>query len=849
MPASLIVTGLGLTGFTAAAVTFGVRLVTTAVLSKVMANRAAKKMNGAGAAENSGARVQLPPATDNKLAVVYGSAFVSPTIVDAKISTDQKTMWYVCALSEVTDTGTITFGDIYWGDKKLTFDTTDTTKVVSWTDSNGAVDTKVNGKMFIYLYRDGVNNPVNTSSNAVTILSDSQIAESQRYNGTKYNYTEDGVTYTPQLDKTCFAIVKILYDQETGMTGLQELTFQLQNSLTKPGSVIYDYLKNDRYGCGIPESNIDVDSLTELNNYSDQLISYTPVGGGLSSTYRYRINGPINTGNNCLNNYQQLADACDCWISWNEVESKWGVIINRSYTDYTTFANLFHITSSNIIGGVDIIPTDLNSTFNSVEVQFPNAKIKDQTDYQYVNLDAEDRNPNEPDNQLILQLPQVNSSVQAKYIAVRRLIQSREDLLVNLSMDYSGIQINAGDVVKVTHEAYGWAEKLFRVLQVQEVKNIDGSLTASLSLSEYNNQVYENIDISDYDPEENTGLTDPTLIGRPDKPIVSKGTVIGDGTNQLTTVSTFVVNAVVPTTGSVLGMDFFYGTGTDVTEYKLYKTVSPNNGNFFNGGDNLAVPVADLPSNTYRWSVTAVGASTRSQPSLPSDGYGWDGPAVSNYDPTTGKGGVQYGTMAPAASGFLIRAKYSLSSTQANGTFSPATSTIINLPITVPGVSVASNEVHTWYSGTWPYTWYSTPSGLGTYQPREAAFVPSSPSQWVSLGWYPVIYVGLDSYAMTAQEWAVQTGEFHVYTDTPNTTFQLVPAPVFAVNPSSYTAQFSWLESHTISNDAVSPYKVTYAGPFAGSSTLTQIGWLIRNLTPGSTLYVSAASIGVKQNK
>ena len=80
------VTGFTFLGSVAA---FAAKAVLISGVSKLIGNR--QGSNAAGSS-NAGARVQLPPATDNKLPVVYGSAFVAPATTDAKLTTDQKTM-------------------------------------------------------------------------------------------------------------------------------------------------------------------------------------------------------------------------------------------------------------------------------------------------------------------------------------------------------------------------------------------------------------------------------------------------------------------------------------------------------------------------------------------------------------------------------------------------------------------------------------------------------------------------------------------------------------------------------------------------------------------------------------
>ena len=309
-----------------------------------------------------------------------------------------------------------------------------------------------------------------------------------------------------------------------------------------------------------------------------------------------------------------MVDSCDSWLQWNEAYAKWSVIPNRSYLDYTTYENLFQINSNNLVSGITISPVDLNQTYNTIEVQFPNTKIKDERDFTFVTLDEADENPNEPINKLIVELPIVNSSVQAKYLATRRLIQSREDLVATFEMDYSGIQINAGDVVRIRHEAYGWGptdvdplalDKLFRIDQVQEEKKSDGTLGVRISAFEYNNQVYENIDISDYDPAENTGLSDPTIVATPAAPTI---------TDVNEESGTFTVQAVIPSPGQIIAMEFWYGPTPTIenNNYLLWDTQLNSTTPVYTAGTVESTSVVGFQPGDYYWAVRALTQTTKS---------------------------------------------------------------------------------------------------------------------------------------------------------------------------------------------------------------------------------------------
>jgi len=94
------------------------------ITSRVINGNANKRNNSAA---NEGGRIQVPPATNNKIPVVYGSAYVNGIITDARlISLEQKKndkMFYCIVLSEYTNNLTTpTYGleAAYWNDLRLT---------------------------------------------------------------------------------------------------------------------------------------------------------------------------------------------------------------------------------------------------------------------------------------------------------------------------------------------------------------------------------------------------------------------------------------------------------------------------------------------------------------------------------------------------------------------------------------------------------------------------------------------------------------------------------------------------------------------------------------------------------
>lgn len=832
--AGIALVSSALAGITLSSVaSFAVRTLVTIGISKLVANRANK--TGAGA-QDIGSRVQLGPATNNKLPVSYGSAFLAPVMTDAKITTDQKTMYYVFSLCEASS-GTMSFGKIFWNGKEVTLGAGDysaNNKVVSLTTNatTPQVDDTINGYAWIYQFSNGSSSGVNTGgTSAITILQDAGIPVSDRW------------TSTDTMTDTCFIIVKVVYNQDVqDVKGDPKLSVQLTNTLTKPGDVLLDYMTDTVYGCAIDVANIDTASLTALNTYSDETITYVPVGGGTATQPRYRIDGPINTGDNCLSNLQQLVDACDSWLQYSELTGKWTIVMNKPYTG--TLSSLYNVDSSVLIGGIDINPIDLNQTYNSLEVQYPNNNINDQTDYKVVDLttpgtawyDPSLLSPNEPDNRLVIQYPQINNYVRAVYLGVRRLLQSREDLTISFNTDYSGIQIVAGDVVRVTLAEYGWVDKLFRVSQVQETKTSDGFLGARITAFEYNATVYADNALLDFVPEANTGLSDPNIFDRPGTPIITTNTLANSGA-----ITSFTVSSTVPASGSTLYMDFNYGNSSNVATHKSYTSTQLADGTLYTNGQTVSIDINDLPIGNYYFSTTARN-DLAGRASFSSTSYNWG----ANIQPN----GVTFNNMSPEAFGFISIDNFDLINPSAPGPFTGflnlASGASPGAPCYLAGTALSA-------AGGWPFISGTATTAAGYLANSTSAYNPYGASQLEishgQQGWYFLnTYQFLNPLDITEalQYW----NQWQISTDTASTWIQICPFVKFTGMPAGYVQLATQLTFDTLLYESYPwTYDITNNDLIAGAGTILYAGIAIRNNTPGATIYINSASVTGRQIK
>ena len=566
-------------GISLTAATFAVSFAVSKIVTRVFADNPEQQ-------QDSGVRQQVPPSAVNAIPIVYGTAYMGGTFVDAVLTEDQKTMYYVLAISSISPNGQFTYdtANMYFGDRKITFDGTDLTKVVSLTDEAGNVNTKISGYLYINLYTStagGTITSANGASAPSTVMGGSDIAVAQRW-----------AASNRQMNGLGFAIVKLIYNRDADTTQLSPITFHVSHTLNgtgvaKAGDVWYDYITSTVYGGAVDTAFVNSASATALNTYGDQLITFTDSSGNPATQPRYRINGVLDAGQTVLSNIDRIMSACDSWMTYNAALGQWSVVVNKAESTAYAFDD------ENIIGEIRVSATDITSSINQVEARFPFKENRDQAAFVNIETPSGLLYPNEPVNKYSITYDMVNDSVQAHYLANRLLEQAREDLIVSFSTTYYGIQVDAGDVVSVTNADYGWNAKLFRVMKVNEASLPDGSLGAKLELSEYNAQVYDDQDITQFSPVPNSGLPSVSYFS----PLAAP-TVTGYPTATIPYIN---VQVFVPTTGRVTFGNLFWTTSATPTstDWKLVANASTTNGQPVTNGSYYTFSNITLNTGTY----------------------------------------------------------------------------------------------------------------------------------------------------------------------------------------------------------------------------------------------------------
>ena len=330
----------GLVG-TAAIVVGAIVAVGAAYITSRIINGNPNKKGNASAASQGG-RIQVPPATNNKIPVLYGSAYVNGIITDARlISTDQKTnntMFYCLVLSETCKTVGAVYdvNNIYWNDLRLT-QVDSTTNAHKIKDGRKTVDGPGEDFIDTNFVVDGAS-LVEVRVYAGSSAANKQIFPTQASGNTQAAYDfwgNDDNSWTTSFGMTglVFAIVKVTYNGEKGFTALPNMTFDVSNSVNNPADVWQDYMTAVRYGANISVSDIDTAATTVWQNFCNEDISYTNKDGTINqATERYTINGLLDTTRSVKENIDIVLQNGGAWMSYDVATGLWSPVIKKAIT-------------------------------------------------------------------------------------------------------------------------------------------------------------------------------------------------------------------------------------------------------------------------------------------------------------------------------------------------------------------------------------------------------------------------------------------------------------------------------------------------------------------------------------
>lgn len=365
--------------------------------------------------------------------------------------------------------------------------------------------------------------------------SSSKWTSSHRLQGVAYlairlRWNEDIFSGMPEIT----AVVKgrKVYDPRTGATAWSE----------NPALCLLDYMKNDTFGKGLPNSALDLTAfgdaatyceqtvveaavvpeqtdplfIRNFNIYGDLWLDEVAAATGPSTTQEqlFRCNMVLDTGERIFQNVNTMLLGMRGFLPY--INGKYSLNIDRSIDfDYT---NDLTLSPDDIIGGIQISDVTKNERFNRVICKFPNPRAEWQPD------EAIWPEPDSPESQLFLQqdgellVDEVDLETITSYYAARDFARifvqrSRNALRCNIKATSKALNAVAGDVINVVHPTPGWTSgKLFQV----ETIALDYDGTCDLQLVEYDPSVYSYEPDNLQPPIPDTDLPSPFDVDAPD---------------------------------------------------------------------------------------------------------------------------------------------------------------------------------------------------------------------------------------------------------------------------------------------------------------------------------------------
>ena len=362
------------------------------------------------------------------LPVVYGECRVGGTWIWLKTSgSDNKYLYIVQTLSE----GPIyTVEAIYLNGKELS--ATPQAGLVTWAGING-----------------------DETNSYPTWVTDQGFTDNLPWTATlciKLEYKQDKWNSAPVISAKVKG--RTLYDPRTESVSWSN----------NPALVLLDFLRNPRYGFGVPDEFIDFDSFAEAANYCED--NGFTFNGIISATRKY--------------------DALE--TIWNHFRAALvrthGVYKVRVF-DLNNEAPVMHLTNDDIVpNSFRLSISSLVDKFNSIQVNYTDPELNYQPNT--VTIDDLEAISTEQKKTKIIDLPGANRDI-ATRIANYFLKRSKFNKSVSIRCHQRTVVIEIGDVVKLSYDDFGISDKLFRVTKISYHQDD----TVSLVLLEEDYSIYD----------------------------------------------------------------------------------------------------------------------------------------------------------------------------------------------------------------------------------------------------------------------------------------------------------------------------------------------------------------------
>ena len=263
---------------------------------------------------------------------------------------------------------------------------------------------------------------------------------------------------------------KKVYDPRTASTGWSQ----------NPALCLRDYMLDDKYGLGEVTANIDSTAINAAANLCEEQVTLD--AGGTQD--RYQCNGVIETGNQIRANIEQLLASMGGMLTYSG---------GKYFIDGAEYkAPALTFTEADVISDIQTqTKQSRRGIYNGVKGIFvseeKNYKVLDYPPQISSTYATEDGDP----IYLDMALPFVTNNTQAQRLAKIALLKSRQQVVINLTVNLKGLQVKIGDTINVTNDRLNYSSKVFQVIDYSLAIADGVALAVNLACIETASAIYD----------------------------------------------------------------------------------------------------------------------------------------------------------------------------------------------------------------------------------------------------------------------------------------------------------------------------------------------------------------------
>jgi hypothetical protein len=431
---------------------------------------------------------------NNPIPIVYGKRQVGLTRVFVESSgSDNQYLYVAGVLCEGGGPGITAIDEVYVDDKLVTFDgalTDGTLRGVSSSDTNyyKGGESLISIQAFFGLDNQSVSSLLDETTSWTSNHKLSGLA----YVALRFKYNQDAYSGLPEVRVTLRG--KKIYDPRLDSTkggsgSHREDTASTWAYSNNSSLVLLDYLRNSRYGKGLPNSTFETNYesfKTSANTCDTQVTPYTS-GTDINL---FETNAVLDTEKKLIENVRELL--VPMRAIFNYTQGKYKIIIEG------TGSSQLLLTKDNVISEVKIQGESKSEKYNRVIGTFTNPEKDYQSDtvsyppFDDAHLAEADRHATmlSEDNGTLLErtfdMTQVTSPYQAEEICENILKRSRNNLKAEVTATAEALNLSIGDIVTATYSTAGFDAKPFRVMSL----SINADSTVNLGIEEHQDEFY-----------------------------------------------------------------------------------------------------------------------------------------------------------------------------------------------------------------------------------------------------------------------------------------------------------------------------------------------------------------------